>query len=463
MSILSYFLPRARRERAEREREEAYREYVETRYPVPPDELEPDEEAADEEEPWSPPESPPEATRNENATPTGRASLAPLDLAGPVAAIEHADGPTGEPKVRRTRGGDGVDEGQPTPPEALPPAPPTPTVVRTGDQDTAAEEVSVQEATAPPPTEGLEVRDGEVLRSLALCRILSYAQIAALHFPGQLATARRRMRRLARAGWVTLFEERTLRGGHPRYALPTTRALRWAFDAIAAEATGTPSERLVQEVLRQQSREGLVLRSPGTPPLLPHQREIGNLVVALRRCYRLGVGFSCSFARPFPLVVNGVSLPQPDFILVAAPFGREPVLFLGEHDRGTEPVARFGRRKVDAYEQLYVRPPLLRKLTGFSTFHVLVTVSDPVHRHPMDRLAALATQIRRRGGDSTYALAPAGWVAASPDGRVWFTADQPPDPAISRPNIELHGATGKPLCLLDVIGRNHRASRPWRP
>ena len=291
-----------------------------------------------------------------------------------------------------------------------------------------------------------------MLRSLALYRILSYEQIARLHFPGRLATARRRMRRLALAGWVTIFEERALRGGHPRYALPTTRTLRWAFEVITAEAVGSASETLAREILRHQSQNGLTLRSPGTPPFLPHQREIGSLVLALRRCYSLGVGFTCAFARPFPLEVNGVNLPQPDFILVAAPFGRDPVLVFGEHDRGTEPVARFGRRKVDAYEQLVVRPALLRKLTGFSEFRVLVTVADPVHRRPMERLAALAAQVRRRGGHSTYALAPAGWVNAAPDGPVWFTADQPPDPEITRPNLELHGATGRTRAILDLLG-----------
>jgi len=345
-----------------------------------------------------------------------------------------------------------VYEGQQTPLTAPPPGASTQTVVRTGVQDTTVDTTPAPASTAPfPPPEGLEVRDGEILRSLALCRILSYGQIAGLHFPGQLATARRRMRRLERAGWVSLFEERALRGGHPRYVLPTSRALRWAFDAITAEAVGTSSEHLTREVLRQQSREGLVLRSTGTPPFLPHQREIGSILVALRRSYGLGVVFSCAFARPFPLEVNGVSLPQPDFILVAAPFGREPVLLLGEHDRGTEPVARFGRRKVDAYEQLIVRHQLLSKLTGFDSFRVLITVTDPIHRRPLDRLTALAAQIRSRGGDSTYALAPAGWVAASPEGPVWFLAGNPPDPTIARPNLELHAATGRTLGFLDSL------------
>lgn len=450
MGLLSQLLPAARRARRLREREEAFQEYLAYRYPMPTD-----LDAYDEEDDRPPP-TPPERLEAPPASLAAR-PIAP-DIPSPAAeAAMRNDGPAEGDEVCRTRGQEHVHEGQQTPSTVPPPGAPTQTVVRTGVCDTAADAGRAPAPITPlPPPEGLEVRDGEVLRSLALYRLLSYGQIAELHFPGQLATARRRMRRLERAGWVTLFEERTLRGGHPRYALPTTRTLRWAFDAIAAEAVGTSSEHLVREVLRQQSREGLVLRSPGTPPFLPHQREIGNLVVALRRCYSLGVGFSCAFARPFPLEVNGVSLPQPDFILVAAPFGREPLLVFGEHDRGTEPVARFGRRKVEAYEQLYVRPPLLRKLTGFSAFRVLITVADPVHRRPMERLTALAAQIRKRGGDSTYALAPAGWVATSPDGPVWFTADQPPDPAIPRPNLELHAATGRTLALLEVMAAQSR-------
>lgn len=48
-------------------------------------------------------------------------------------------------------------------------------------------------------------------------------------------------------------------------------------------------------------------------------------------------------------------------------------------------------------------------------------------------------------------------MAASPDGRVSFTADQPPDPVISRPNLKLHAATGRTLGLLDVIATQRRA------
>lgn len=294
---------------------------------------------------------------------------------------------------------------------------------------------------------GLRARDGEILRTVARLRLLSFAQVADLFFPGHSSAARRRMRKLESLGWVSLFEERLTFGGHPKYVLPTSKALRWAFDALERESGGTPHESLVRTMLADQPRTALELAPFTAPAFLPHQRETNAAVIAFKKCYPLGVTWASAFERPFPTRRSGHFLPQPDFVLVMAPFGEAPRLVFGEHDRGSEPVARFMERKVDTAASLLFGDTLGR-LTGFDRFEVWVTVNDVAGNAPLRRIAVLQDAARAHYAERLFRFTLLDWALAGPEKAIWYR-DQRPDVAIERLDADLHAATGRTVRALD--------------
>ena len=295
---------------------------------------------------------------------------------------------------------------------------------------------------------GLRPRDGEVLRAIAQMRLLSLAQIARLFFPGHPSAARRRMRALEQRGWVRLFEERLTFGGHPKYALPTARALRFAYRALQDESTKTASETTVRTMLADQPRTAMELAPFTAPAFLPHQRETNDALIACRQSYPLGVMWASAFERPFPTRASGSFLPQPDFVLICAPFGQEPRLVFGELDRGSEPVQRFARRKVDAYRSLRADRSCER-LTGFASFEVWVVVSNVAAERPLRRIAVLQETVRSRFASEGFRFTLLDWVMAAPEQPIWFTTTSP-DLTIEGVNLTAHVATGRTAGVLDL-------------
>jgi hypothetical protein len=150
-------------------------------------------------------------------------------------------------------------------------------------------------------------------------RVLSFQQLARLVFPGTFRSAAdRRIRKLARRGWVSIWEEPVLRGGHPHYALPTKTGLVHGLDNLVASASTSPAARSVALMARALQRRPLVLQ-PGSPPaFLAHQREVNHLLISFERCPAFRVLWSSSWDRPFPAGNDGLPLPQPDYVAVFA-------------------------------------------------------------------------------------------------------------------------------------------------
>lgn len=262
------------------------------------------------------------------------------------------------------------------------------------------------------------------------------------------------MRKLEQLGWVSLFEERLTFGGHPKYVLPTAKTLRWAFDAMERESEGSPDETLVRTMLADQPRTALELAPFTAPAFLPHQRETNDAVIAFRQCYPLGVLWASAFERPFPTRKGGHFLPQPDFVLVMAPFGEAPRLVLGELDRGSEPVARFIERKVSTAASLRF-DGTLKRLTGFDAFEVWVVVKDVAHHASLRRLAVLQQAAREHFAQSLFRFTVLDWVIAAPEKAIWYSGKSP-DSTIDGLDLERHAATGRTVRALDPTNHGVR-------
>lgn len=269
----------------------------------------------------------------------------------------------------------------------------------------------------------LSPRDRDVLLALGRCRILSFDQLRRDVFP-RLSPQRvgQRLRALAAEGWLHVWEDVSRIGGRPRYALPTRRALALAVDVLQRTSVGLPTERLAGVVLRGRPRRPLLLHPRATPAFLAHQRECNDLLLAYRRIPGARLLWSTSFDRPFPLHAHGVTLPQPDYVLVLEHNGT-PALVFGEHDRGHESLAHFRRTKAERYAALAARPELTMELVGFARFVVWVTVLDARAGAPLRRMETLARVARDAAASDVMAFSLAGWVAATPAAAIWRFAD----------------------------------------
>jgi hypothetical protein len=228
------------------------------------------------------------------------------------------------------------------------------------------------------------------------------------------------MQALARAGFVTIWEEHLARGGHPRFALLTPKGLTWAMEALRSSVVGQSHAQLVGFMLRTRTRRPLILAPQTAPPFLPHQVETNRLAATFARTPALGIIWASAWHRPFPNEIRGIALPQPDAVLVQASTDGPRLIFV-EHDRSHESPGSFAERKTQRY-QLLVDLGLARELLGIESFTVLVTVVDPVNHRLFDRIRALqevsvAFPMMR--------FAPAGWAYAAPAGAVWFTPETP--------------------------------------
>ncbi len=268
----------------------------------------------------------------------------------------------------------------------------------------------------------LPLRDRAALRLVVQLRLLTYAQLRTACYPNTHASVtRRRMAQLVRAGAIAVWESPTRTGGHTRYALPTPVTRATELDALTHETALQPVQPLVRLMLPQTGRRALRLDTGTTAPnWLAHQAEVNALVLRMRDVMPLL--WVSSWDCPFPQRVASFELPQPDYVLVED-HADGPRLVFGEHDRGSEPIARFIERKAFLYSALAAFPEACAHHFGVSAFTVRVTVTDPVHRAPLRRLADLLDATYRACGPDAarcFRFSLAGWVNAAPEAAVWF-------------------------------------------
>ena len=259
-------------------------------------------------------------------------------------------------------------------------------------------------------------RDAAALEVIVRLRLASVRQIAALAFGGRnLTVARRRLRKLEAQGWISFWDRPSRFGAAVRYALPTRRAfayIRPLFDALAAASKfGT----LIRRMLPARARRLTAIAPGDVPPWIAHQDEINRLLVSIVATEDDRVAWYSSWDCPFPDRVNGLKAPQPDYVLVReTPAGI--VVTFGEHDRATEPLARWSE-KIAAYA---VALELAREWLGIEGFTVDVSVLDPSSRDPIVRLRELIELANASGAASFMRFTLAGWLHAFPAQPVWF-------------------------------------------
>ncbi|MGV8041516.1 MAG: replication-relaxation family protein [Thermoanaerobaculaceae bacterium] len=218
-------------------------------------------------------------------------------------------------------------------------------------------------------------RDRAVLVRLARHRLLSLKQLNRLTFAGlHRSRVSRRVSALVRTGWVRTWDDPRGVGGHVRFVAPTVAGLRWALHRIEEATRSSSYARLISTMLRRDGRRPLPLVRAEVPAWLTHLTEVNDVLTVMQGTSG-EIVWASSWNRPLPNASHGMTLPQPDGVVVRrAGDGAVEVIFM-EHDRGGESVRHFRSRKVDCYRQLAQRPGLLLDLVGVRAFHVLVTVN----------------------------------------------------------------------------------------
>jgi hypothetical protein len=268
----------------------------------------------------------------------------------------------------------------------------------------------------------LTQRDVTIIRHLVLLRVLTYDQIHRLAFaPSDPSITRRRIRHLARSGWLSTWEAPSLRGGHARYAHPSASAIRACLPTLAADASWAP---LIRRMV-PRSRRPLTLGDTA-PKWLAHQREVNHLVTSIVTSPERRILWASSWDCPFPSRVGMFTLPQPDSVLVEEVDGT-PHLIFGEHDRGHEPIDRFIARKIALYSALAEFPEVCEQQFGIATFRVDVTVIDPLRRAPIARLRSLLDAAQSSIRPDIFRFTLGGWLYAYPNAPIWFDVTRPPD------------------------------------
>lgn len=268
----------------------------------------------------------------------------------------------------------------------------------------------------------LTARDVAILRSVVCCRLLTYEQVHRIAFTTRdPSITRRRLRALARAGWLSTWEAPARTGGHTRYVHATAAAIRVLLPTLAPDA---PWRALVERMLPRSDRRPLALAAHA-PKWLPHQREVNELLTRIVAVPDHHVLWASSWDCPFPSRHGMFALPQPDYVLIEEVDGT-PRLIFGEHDRGSEPVDRFAARKVALYSALAAFPEVCEELFGLPTFRVHVSVTDPLRRSPIARLQALVETARASTAPNVFRFTLGGWLFAFPSGPIWLTTSGPP-------------------------------------
>lgn len=221
------------------------------------------------------------------------------------------------------------------------PSPPDPNAFRTSSpEEGVRDQVQDRPSRRSAATDSLTERDEFVISHVARYRLLSYSQVHQFLLQSvDISFARRTIRRLARSGWLTTWEPGATTGGHARYALPTSRALRHSLSSFP---TG-PWAPVVQLMLPATRRRALELADGALPKWLPHQHEVNQLAIGFEHSRRSHVRWASTWDSPFPPRIGMFRSPQPDYVMVTDADGASPLLIFGEHDRASEPVERFAR------------------------------------------------------------------------------------------------------------------------
>jgi hypothetical protein len=252
--------------------------------------------------------------------------------------------------------------------------------------------------------------------------VLTYDQLHRLAFASSdHSITRRRIRHLARTGWLSTWEAPSLRGGHRRYAHPSADAIRTMLPRLAADAAWAP---LIRRMVPRSQRRPLIL-GDRAPKWLAHQREVNHLVTSMVTSPERRILWASSWDCPFPSRVSMFTLPQPDYVLVEEVDG-VPQLVFGEHDRGHEPLDRFVARKIALYSALAEFPEVCEQQFGIATFRVDVTAIDPLRRAPIARLRSLIDAAKSSMRPDIFRFTLGGWLYADPSAAIWFSTDGPP-------------------------------------
>lgn len=276
------------------------------------------------------------------------------------------------------------------PPETRTPSRATPRPIRVRGRRDNEPALGVAHGVAQTPAHGPALpRDRAILIRLAKMRLLSLPQLQRLVFAGRHRTRLSyRLSALARQGWIRLWEEPLIRGGRPRYVVPTLAGLRFGLAQLERSQQPFRHAQLLATMLRNDRRLPIPLTDGVTPAFLNHQREVNDILISLGSSQGSTVTWASSWHRPFPNSFHGLRLPQPDFVVVVAE-GDERSLILGEHDRGHESLAHFAEAKITRYRDLARQAAVLKELTGFDAFTVLVTVNDALAKNSEARIEKL--------------------------------------------------------------------------
>jgi hypothetical protein len=285
---------------------------------------------------------------------------------------------------------------------------------------------ALDEAVDLSSPKGLETgptqeRDARAVLLLVQMRFLSLKQLSALAYPNTHPTvARARMRVLARQGWVKLWTDWTVPGGHPKYAFPTKRALTFASPQLLAITRGTPAATIVRHMIPQTPRKALVIEGRIPPMHFHHQVEVNEIAAALARTYGEKLLWVSAWDCPFPdeSTQKYPTLPQPDLVAIVERDGTPELLFI-ENDRVVGSLKRFVERKCALYAMGAVTAT---EFFGFPRFTVLVTVAPGKTGDPLRRLRHLMRVTLAAGGDGIpMRFALHAWATTSLDGPMCFT------------------------------------------
>jgi len=280
-------------------------------------------------------------------------------------------------------------------------------------------------------TPSLSLRASSLVTAAVLLRIVGYDQLRRLAYADQNASAvRKDVREAVRAGWLHSWSYPIPRYGRVGHVHPTARANAAVLNALRASTNDVPWGALVALMLPSTPRPPLELTY--TPKWFAHQREVGHLVTRIV-CQRAPL-WASAWNEPFPPTVNGLTMPQPDYVLVEKRAG-EPFVVFGEHDRGHEPVERFIARKVALYAALAgVCEPLL----AVRAFRVDVSVIDVLSRRPIERLRKLLTATRAYGASDLFQFTVGGWLHHDALHAKWF---RDAAPTSESPRMSAHART----------------------
>lgn len=267
---------------------------------------------------------------------------------------------------------------------------------------------------------GLSLRASSLVTAAVLLRVAGYDQLRRLAYSGLDASAvRKDVREAVAAGWLTRWSLPIPGYGRIGHVHPTARANAAVLPSFRASEASTPWAKVVERMLPSTPRPTLVLTA--VPKWFAHQREVNHLVTSIASAGTTPLRWASAWNEPFPVKLDGLTMPQPDYVLVEELAGEASLVF-GEHDRGHEPIERFVARKVALYAGL---AGACEPMLGVRSFRVDVSVIDTVSRHPLERLRQLMLATRAYGAADLFRFTLGGWLFAHGADAIWYTREPP--------------------------------------